>query len=35
MGSWTDLAEDWEQVECFFELGSQPSGYIKCGKFLD
>ena len=32
---WIELAEDRGQVAGNCECGNEPSGYIKCRKFLD
>jgi hypothetical protein len=32
-GNWINLAEDGDKGYC--EYGDEPSGYIKCGEFLD
>ena len=32
---WIDLAQDREKVAGTCECGKEPSGYIKCGEFID
>ena len=32
---WIDVAQDRERRPVICERGNEPSGYMKCGKFLD
>ena len=33
--AWADVVEDREKVADSLERGDQPSGFIKCGGFID